>query len=217
MAGTITALEVQKRDKQRVNVFLDEQYSFSLPLIHAVHLKRGQRLSDQEIDALRAEDLGERAYESALKLLEYRPRSEAEVRRSLQRKGLPEVVVEQTLERLRRAKLVDDHDFAQFWVENRQRFRPRGLAALRYELKAKGLDEGDITTALGDVDEGESAYSLARAQARRKSQLAPQELRRHLGQYLARRGFQYSVIADIVRQVVAEAGSIEDGEPTSSE
>lgn len=215
MAGTITALELQKHDKERVSVFINEEYAFSLPLQPAAELKRGQYLTDEAIEALKVTGEREQAYERALRYLEFRPRSRDEVRRHLHRKGLPEAVVEETLERLQRARLIDDREFAQFWVENRQRFRPRGRVALRHELKTKGLSEDDISGALGDVNEEESAFDLARAQARRKSHLAPQEMKRHLGQYLARRGFQYSVIGEVVRRVEAELG-LADDEDTSS-
>ena len=42
MAGTITKLEIQKKNKERVNVFLDEKYAFAVTLTVALELKRGQ-------------------------------------------------------------------------------------------------------------------------------------------------------------------------------
>jgi regulatory protein len=204
MAGTITALQVQKKDKERVNVYIDGEYAFGLALAQAIQLKRGQYLSDALIAELQTQDDREKAYNQALRYLGYRPRSQAEVERYLAGKGLDEVVVRAVVERLTRAGLLDDADFARFWVENRQQFRPRGRMALRYEMRMKGLDEQSISNALGDVDEEESAYHLARAQAQKNSNLAPQELRRKLGQYLSRRGFSYSVIATVFRRIEAE-------------
>jgi regulatory protein len=206
MAGTITALEIQKKNKERVNVYIDEQYAFSLSLLQASRLRRGQYLSQDVIETLVFEDVREKAYDQALKYLEYRPRSRAEVSRYLSRKGLDEQAIRDVIDHLTRAGLLDDADFAHFWVDNRQRFRPRGLRALRYEMRAKGLDEENISEALGGVDEEESAYQLARAQAQKRTGLAPQELRRRLGQYLARRGFPYSVIETVMRRLEEENG-----------
>ena len=56
MPATITALEVQKHDKERVSVFLEGEYAFSLTLIEAARLHKGQTLSDEEIAALQASD-----------------------------------------------------------------------------------------------------------------------------------------------------------------
>ena len=212
MAGTVTTLQVQKKDKERVNVYIDGEYAFGLALAQAIHLKRGQYLSDALIAQLQTQDDREQAYNQALRYLGYRPRSQAEIERYLAGKRLDEAVIREVVERLTRAGLLDDADFARFWVENRQQFRPRGRMALRYELRVKGLDEQSISSALGDVDEEESAYHLARAQAQKKANLAPQELRRKLGQYLSRRGFSYSVIETVFRRIEAEQEEDQAGE-----
>ncbi len=217
MAGTITALEVQKKDRERVNVFIDEEFAFGLSMVQALQLKRGQYLSDDLIAELKSQDAREKAYNQALSYLEYRPRSRAEIERYLAGKKLDEVVVHDVVERLTRAGLLDDDEFARFWVENRQQFRPRGRMALRYELRLKGLNEETISSALGDVDEEESAYNLARAQAQRQSNLAPQELRRKLGQYLTRRGYSYSVIGAVFQRLEAEQTDGQPDEPDELE
>ena len=89
MAGTITALRYQKRNKNRVNVYLDDQFAFGLAAIEAARLHVGQTLTDDDVVRLRRRDDVERAYERALDFLSYRPRSEAEVCRNLRRKEQP--------------------------------------------------------------------------------------------------------------------------------
>lgn len=213
MAGIITALEMQKKDRERVNVYIDGEYAFGLSVAQTLHLRRGQWLSEDLIAELKSQDDREKAYNQALSYLEYRPRSQAEVERYLVGKKLDEAVVRDVVERLTRAGLLDDAGFARFWVENRQQFRPRGRMALRYELRTKGLKEETISTALGDMDEEESAYNLARAQAQKKPNLAPQDLRRKLGQYLARRGFSFSVIEAVFHRLEAERVDGQADEP----
>jgi len=130
MAGKITALRFQKRNKDRVNVYIDGQFAFGLAAIEAARLQVGQTLSDDDVARLRVRDEVERAYERALNFLSYRPRSEAEVRRNLYKKDVEDEVVEVVVERLTRAGLVDDREFARYWVENRLQFNPRGARAL---------------------------------------------------------------------------------------
>ena len=204
MAGTITALEVQKNSPQRVNVFLDGAYAFSLVLLLAAPLKRGQHLSAEEIVRLVAQDEREQAYDQALHLLSYRPRSQAEVARHLAKKDWSEAVTHDVLERLLRAELLDDTAFAQFWVENRQRFRPRSKAALRYELRSKGLPGEIVASALEDVDEEETAYSMACRKAQEDSGPLSREAQRKIGQLLARHGFSYSVISSVIQRLAEE-------------
>jgi len=129
MAGTITALRFQKRNKDRVNVYLDGQFAFGLTAIEAVRLRVGQMLSDDDVARLQVQDEVERAYERALYFLSYRPRSEAEVRRNLRKKNVEDRVAEVVVERLTRTGLLDDQEFARYWVESRLQFNRR-LACL---------------------------------------------------------------------------------------
>jgi len=112
MAGTITALKVQKRNPRRVNVFLDGRYAFGLAAIEAARLRLGQVLSDENIKGLKERDSFEKAHDRALRFLSYRPRSEAEVRRYLQGKAVSPAIEEEVLERLTGEKLRDDLTFA---------------------------------------------------------------------------------------------------------
>ncbi|MDY7040408.1 MAG: RecX family transcriptional regulator [Chloroflexota bacterium] len=200
MPGTITALRVQKKNKQRVNVYLDGEFAFGLAGIEAAKLHRGQYLSDEDIAYLREQDTRETAYERALNFLSYRPRSEAEVRRYLQEKQVPLSVQDEVVARLTRAGLLDDHAFARYWVENRERFKPRGVYALRSEMRQKGLGDDVISAVLEELDEEENAYRAAKQRAARWKQLDYQSFRRKLGAYLRRRGFAFETIeAAIVR------------------
>ncbi|MGA9348702.1 MAG: RecX family transcriptional regulator [Anaerolineae bacterium] len=194
MAGTITALKIQKRNPQRVNVFLDGRYAFSLAAIEAAKLRRGQVLSDEDIEGLKERDSFEKAHDRALRFLSYRPRSEAELRRYLQGKAVPPTIEEEVIERLTRAKLLDDLAFARYWVENRESFNPRGLRMLRYELRQKGLSEDTIAQALMDLDEEESAYRVALRRGRRLAHLDQVSFRKKLGAHLLRRGFSHEVV-----------------------
>ena len=179
MSGIVTAMKVQKRNPQRVNVYLDGEYAFGLARITAAWLQIGQQLSDEKIAQLKAQDSHEAAYQKALGFLDYRPRSSAEVRKNLEKHGYDPEVIEQVLERLGRSGLVNDGQFAQTWVDNRSEFRPRGRRLLSMELRQKGLDDEAIETALSGLDEeaaGIPGSAQVPAQAARAAQtrLPPQ-------------------------------------------
>ncbi len=204
MAGTITALKVQKRNPQRVNVYLDGRYAFSLAAIEAARLRCGQVLFDEDIEGLKERDSFEKAHDRALRFLSYRPRSEAEVRRYLQGKAVSPAIAEEVIERLTRARLLDDLAFARYWVENRASFNPRGLRVLRYELRQKGLSEETIAQALTDLDEEESAHRVALRRGRRLAHLDQVSFRQKLGAYLLRRGFPHGVVNLVVERAWQE-------------
>ncbi|MCI0399226.1 MAG: RecX family transcriptional regulator [Chloroflexi bacterium] len=197
----ITALTPQKRDKERVNVYLDGEYAFGLALVTAGWLQVGQALSDEQIARLQADDTLERAKQSAYHFLSYRPRSLAEVRRNLLDKGFDDAVVDQALERLAELNLVDDQAFARYWVEQRETFKPRSRLALRQELRQKGLSREEIDEALADVDEPAAAYKAGQKKATQWAHLPEAEFLIKMGRFLQRRGFSYATVEDVAREI----------------
>ncbi|CAG0952055.1 Regulatory protein RecX [Anaerolineae bacterium] len=196
----ITAIEPQK-NRSRVNIHLDGEFAFGLARITAAWLHVGEVLSDEKIAKLQSEDARERAFQQAMLFLSYRARSEKEIRQNLRKHEIPEDVVEETLARLRENGLANDNKFARAWVENRNTFRPRSRRVLTMELRQKGLDDETVQDAVSNVDENALAYDSARKRAGRFKGLEWGEFRRKLSEYLARRGFPYSVIAPVVTQV----------------
>ena len=207
----ITAIEPQKKNPQRVNVYLDGEFAFGLARIVAAWLKIGQEINDEKITALQAEDEREVVYQRALRFLSYRPRSNAEIRKNLDKHEVPAALIAETIERLERNGLVNDETFARLWVENRNQFRPRSRSYLSMELRQKGIDDEIIRTVLdADVDEEALALEAARKYARRVEGLERTEFRNKLGGFLARRGFSYAIIAPIVAQLWEEKRSEND-------
>lgn len=204
MSYTVTALKVQKRNKQRVNVFLDGEFAFGLSRIVVAWLRVGQELTEEEIAALKAKENYEAAFQQALKFLNYRQRSEAEVRRNLEEHQFIEEVILETIERLRRSGLLDDKRFAQNWVENRSEFRPRSRRALLFELRQRGLTEESIDEALEAIDDDELAYQAALKQARKLREADWPVFRNKIANFLVRRGFNYQSISNAVKRVWEE-------------
>ena len=195
MAGVITDLRFQRHSKERVNVYLDSEYAFGLDAVEAAQLRKGQMLSDAEIAALKAQDERNRVFERAVRFLSYRPRSQVEVERHLRRKAVAEDVIGDVIVRLQRAKYLDDEEFARFWLENRERFRPRGRRALRYELRQKGVSDEIITRLLDEVDDEAAAWRAVEGRLTRWAHLPGGEFRQKVVGYLSRRGFDYSTIS----------------------
>lgn len=197
----ITAIEAQKKRSNRVNIYLDGEFAFGLERITAAWLRVGQELDEKKIEQLQAEDARERALQQAMLFLSYRARSESEIRQNLRKHEIPESVIEETLERLRKNGLANDDKFARAWVDNRSTFRPRSRRMLAMELRQKGLDDESIQSALAEVDEEALAYEAAEKRANRFKDLEWNDFRKKLSEFLARRGFPYSVVAPVVTRV----------------
>lgn len=200
--GTVTTLEIQKRNKERVNVYLDGEYAFSLTLLEATQLRKGQVLSEAEISALRTQDEVHKAYDHASRFLGYRPRSTSEVRKNLQEKGYPPDAIDASIAKLTEQGYLDDNAFARYWVENRSTFKPRGARALRSELRQKGVADAVINIVLADLDGDAEAYRAAEVRAHRYKGKTQAEFKHKVGQFLARRGFDYRTSEGVLAQLI---------------
>lgn len=192
MSGTVSAVQAQKRNPKRVNVYVDGVYAFPVAMEVALKegLRRGLELTDDDIARLTSADDLQKAYGRALAFLSYRPRSVAEVRRNLEQKQLSPEVVSGVLERLAGNGLLDDAAFARFWVENREAFSPRSRRLLTQELRQKGLPADEIAAALPEA-EADNALEAARRKAKSWAGLDYDSYRRKLLSFLQRRGFAY--------------------------
>jgi regulatory protein len=207
--GLITQLKVQKSDSDRVSVFIDGEYAFSVSMLAAANLRKEQELSADEIAALRRDGDMHLAYQRAVRYLGYRPRSAAETERYLLGKAHEEDVVSNVLARLEQQGYLDDHAFAEFWVDNRERFRPRGRRALAYELRQKGVNHEVIDDVLEAFQEEDSAWAALSSKLQRWARLEEQEYKQRAMAYLSRRGFPYAVCREMADRAWDEVESAE--------
>lgn len=201
----ITALKVQKKNSNRVNVYLDGEFAFGVSRIVAAWLRVDQVLTEEKIASIKEQETQEAALQKAMLLLSYRPRAEAEIRQRLGQAGFETGVIDQVIERLRANGLVQDAGFAREWVENRGAFRPRSHKMLAYELRRKGVTEDAIQKALDETSsDDELAYQAAVRYAHKLAGLEFDEFHRRLLAYLGRRGFSYGTAAPIVQKAWRE-------------
>lgn len=209
--GTITALAVQAGDNERVNVFIDGQFAIgiSIYVMQDERLRKGQVLSQADWDRLERAERGSQAWNAALRLLEVRPRSEQELRTRLQRKQFLPEQIDTAIKRLRDLELIDDAQFAQLWVANRQNLNPRGAQALRQELRAKGIDRQVVDQVLdANVDEDSEHEACAEVARKALHKYARETDRatfqRKFGGFLQRRGFSFATIKPILAELWQE-------------
>lgn len=211
----ITRLVVQQNDPNRVNVWLDGEFAFGVMLDAAVLLSVGQVLTDAKIAELIAEDRDEMIFRKAVRYLDYRPRSEKEIRKKLSGLDCSETEIGKVLDRLREIHLVDDEDFAERWVDERSSSKPRSRRMLQYELRKKGIPEEMIQTALENVDDSRSAFELARGRMARWEGLEYRDFKKKLGSFLAGKGYSWDTVsrtADRIWREMTHTGTDSDGE-----
>ena len=257
VAGTITALSFQKRNPDRVSVFLDGKFAFGLAAIDAAQLRRGQVLSDEEIAHLQTLNMRSKAYDRAVEFLAVRPRSiwevqqnlrryqpgrkrrratdkadtreteealdeldeldefdeqeeeireaETEEEKSAQNRRLPDEMIDWVIQKLTDQGYVDDQVFAQYWIEQRNEFKPLAPRALRYELRKKGISSGIIDALVTEqVDADQAAVDAARSRLYRWRHLNYDEFQHKMVGFLQRRGFSWSAVSAAVETIWQE-------------
>ena len=150
---------------------------------------------------------------AALRFLEVRQRSVAEVRRRLFSAGYRTELIDGTIEKLLGLGILDDASFAQTWVESRDRARPRGERALRRELQVKGIDRAIVDESmaarrpeLGGADDPDvaAAEALLRRHASTLARIAdPRKRRQRAYALLARNGFDPEIASSLAARVEA--------------
>jgi len=200
MAGIITALAQQKKNKKRINVFIDNTYALALSIQQAQGLHKGQHLSDKDIARLKQQDALEKSFNLSLNFLSYRARTEQEVRQYLQKKEFAAAIIETTVDKLKSYRYLNDAEFGRQWVEGRSRSNPKGKRALRYELRQKGLDAAEIDRAIAELDEDTLAWQAIQKKLARWQLLDDMALKKKLTAFLARRGFNYQTISTVLER-----------------
>jgi regulatory protein len=203
--GVITALRINDRKKQ-VNIFIDGSFSFSISeeIAATSGLKVSQHLSAAQIEKLKKADLYHNCFGAALNYLSYRPRSEAEVKQRLHRRGFNDDLVDKVIVGLKNRRLVDDVAFAEYWRDNRLSFRPRSRRLLKLELRRKGVAAEIANDVVEGLDDESAAYEVGLKKARFLSGLEYREFYHYLSNHLRQRGFDYETIRSVVARLWQE-------------
>jgi regulatory protein len=166
---------------------------------------------------------------AAIRFLETRSRSIAEVRRRLTGAGYRAGLVDGAISRLAELGVLDDEAFARGWVESRDRARPRGERALREELRLKGIDRTVVDEVLGDRrelrakagedDEGSpdhlAALRLIERHARTLDRIDdPRKRRERAYALLARNGFDPDICREFANRAARTDDALDAGLPT---
>ncbi|HZG57354.1 RecX family transcriptional regulator [Paenibacillus sp.] len=215
--GVITSVELQKKQRHRYNIFVDEQFAFAVheDILMKHRLFKGQVVSADRLEEVLRDEERQDAYVKTIRWLGARPRTEKEIRQYMGRKAYEPAVVDHCVERLKAERYVDDERFSRALTEERLQRQGKGKQWIRQELLQKGVDKQTVMDAVQSVSpEEEKAAAAALAKKRWRALSSgedPQAARRKLYAYLARRGFSASAVREAVREA-ADGADDDDGE-----
>lgn len=203
---TVTKISQQKRTAHRFNIFINDEYAFSVSedVYINFQLYKGKELTDEEIERIQQADDVQRAYAVAINYLSYRMRTEAEIRTHLREKELAPDVIDRAIARLYDEQLLDDFIFAETFVRDRMNRSTKGPNVIRQELSQKGVDRTLIDDALQvytKEKQFDKAFELGQKEAKKTSRRPLQRRKDQMRARLLRRGFTKDVVFPVVDQI----------------
>lgn len=200
----------QKRTKERYSIFIDqgqgEEYGFSVDedVLIKFKLKKGQQLSEEELNDIFYADQIKKAYHQAIQFLSYRMRSKQEIIDYLSKKEYTFDAIENVIERLTYYKYLNDEEFAKMFVRTRMNTSNKGPDVIQFELHNKGVTKSIIEIALKEYTyelQLENAKTTADKKVQQNSgRSSSVELRQKLRQYLIQKGFSWDITTEVLKK-----------------
>ncbi|MBE6069148.1 MAG: recombination regulator RecX [Clostridium lundense] len=210
----ITKIEVQKRNKNRVNVYVNEDFLFacSAEIIYNYGLKSGEKIDIDKIKTIIEEDNYIKCKNDALHSIERAYKTEKQVVQKLLAKGYEKSTIEKAILFLREYNFLDDSKFADMYVK--EKLVSQGRNKIKYSLMQKGLDESLIKEKLQNIDKEKEGDSLERIGMLKYQQLIKREedarkIYKKLGDYLMRRGYPWDEVKSFLNRTLKEASQLD--------
>ncbi len=143
----------------------------------------------------------------ALRQLTVAPRTRAQLADALARRGVPDDVAGDVLDRFAEVDLVDDEQFSRMWVRSRHTGRGLSRRALSYELRRRGVADETVRDAVAEItpeDELTAARELVRRRLPALQGDDPARRHRRLAGMLARKGYGQGIALQAIREEVAQ-------------
>ena len=220
----ITNIKQAVKNENRVNVYVDGKYSFSLDIAQLVDfkIKVGQEISESDLKEFKQASEFGKLYQRTLEWVLTRPHSIRETKDYLYRKirnsssvalraARPSLTTSEEhsdfpnkeamsgfsdaiIERLIQKGYLDDLKFAEYYVENR--FVKKGISKkrLQMELMKKGVSREIIEQVL-EVSSRNDEEEIMKMIAKKRNKYDDEKLI----QYLCRQGFHFETVRNLVQ------------------
>jgi len=204
--GVITSIRRNVKNAGRCSVFVDDEFLAACPIdvALALGLRKGLAMSDELERRLRAEDRRMVLRQKAYRFATYKPRTERDIRRFLDRAEATEEESADVLRWLAEFRLIDDAEYARRFIDASRQRKPLSPAMMRRTLLGKGLSESIVESAIAAETDPDDAHRAARTVARKKLRMITSDDIRStedkLVRFLQYRGYTWDVIKGVISE-----------------
>jgi regulatory protein len=195
----ITSIEPQKR-KGRFNIFLDGEFAFGADkeTIYTFGLRKNDDLTEEKTNEIIEYDEFNFGKKIAYNFLNYKHRTEKEIRKKLKEKKISEKSADKIITILKDLKFLDDNRYAKMYLEEKLANNPKGKRVIAMKLAEKGISKEVINSVIDsqyneDTETRKAKELLSKylKKVRAKSEL---DKRQKCFRYLLSRGFDYEIV-----------------------
>ena len=202
----ITKIEQCKRNKERVNIYIDEEFAFAIymELVYRFNLKVNEEVNKEKlIEIAKVENLS-KCKDSALKTIERSYKTEKEIRDKLLNKEFNEETVEKTINFLKEYTFIDDLKFTKMYVKDR--IRTQGRNKIKYALIQKGVNKYLVDEVLEELDRNDEEDRALLICEKKYLSICKREeddfkIKNKLIRYMLGRGYEYEVARNVVSKI----------------
>lgn len=205
----VTKIEYQKKDPNRVNIYIDEKFfcGISLDTLASENLYEGLDINNVVLERILEKDLKSRFITRVVEYLSHSPKTEFQIKRYLKELKFKkkdiwfkedisidwDIFFNEILSKLKEYKYIDDESFARSFVLSRLRNRPRGKSVLISELISKGVSK-DIAEGVCNEEIEDELTTLRKAFEKRYREKSFDINDQKMVGYLLRKGFNWDLI-----------------------
>ena len=203
----ITKIEIGKRNKERVNIYIDDEFAFSLSaeIVYKENLAPKQVIDVEKLTRLAIEDEFMKCKSSALKIVERSYKTEKEIFNKLITKEYSKESINRTIEFLREYNLINDRNYVKMYVKDK--LKSQGKNKIKYNLKRKGISDELIIEELSKIDDEDSKNGAIILAQKKYNELKRREsdqykLSQKLYRFLISKGYNYDLASDVMKEVI---------------
>jgi regulatory protein len=195
----ITKIIPQKRNKRRCSIYIDGEFKFGLThdIVIKHELQEGDDITEDMIELLLHHEECNKIRQRAFKILHFRDRSTEELKQRLLKAGYESVLVDKVIKEFIEDKTLDDQRFAQAFVNDYTKLKPRGNRFIFRELNKKGIPTATINKIVELRDEKPMIKDLLERKCAGLDPYNPKE-RAKIIRRLMNRGFSSETIYDVI-------------------
>ncbi|MEK4758793.1 recombination regulator RecX [Viridibacillus sp. FSL E2-0187] len=206
MTRVITKITRQKKNQERYNIFLNEDYAFSVDetILIQFGLTKGKVIEGLELDEIAFDDEIQRAYNRALGFLSYQMRSEYEVRKKLLDLEFGEAVIQEAIQKLNKHGFLNDATYTKALLETKKKTAKKGPRAIRQDMQKKGIDkklQEEVLETFSEEEQLSIALKLGEKVAFSERRKTPTQVKQKIQDNLMRKGYSFAIIEQVLEQI----------------